>query len=207
LRIAYWFYPAALALMPSAAPAADFWSWHAFDYPIIQRGRLEVAAYGRLRTEGSGLEQTRLGPTLDFNLHPRFSLTGGYYWSEENDDPGWDAVHRLFGGFEAPLVRARGVELSWRGLVERHLEASRPDHTRFRQRIRLETNRRIGPAASVEWLREPRGSTSWRYSAGVLYLGKTFSEIEVAYLYDSRPAADGGDRHGVTTRFSLARRR
>jgi len=202
-------WPLAGLLWIVAAPplAAESRTWHAFDVVVFGGPRLEAIAHARLRSDSvlGSLEQGRAGALARIRVRPRWTLIGGYYFGKEEDQlDQWRNFHRPFAGLETSLVaRDGGVALDTRGLVERILGGSRGDFTRYRQRLRLTTDRRIGPYLATEWFFDALGYRTSRHSAGLRWrLARRFS-LEAGYLLDLRRAELGGLLHVITTQVNL----
>jgi hypothetical protein len=84
--------------------------------------------------------------------------------------------------------------------------SGQPDFSRFRHRLRLSTNGRIGPFAGAEWFFDRMGYLAGRYSGGLRWRCSSWSSLEIGYLYDARSPLLGAPRHGIVTQVFLERR-
>mgnify|MGYP001099221433 CR=1 FL=1 len=196
-----------LVTLTAATPmfGAELWSWHAFDFTLVKNARWDWTLHTRVRSREGALQQGRSGAIGKFQLRPRLSLIAGYYYGREDIQEEWSDFHRPFAGVEIPLVVRGAATLAVRSLAERFLVGERPDFSRFRQRLRLVTDRRLGLLASTEWFFDRQGYLSARYSAGVRWRIFRGGALEVGYLYDARAARAGGPRHGIVTHLLLER--
>jgi hypothetical protein len=197
-----------LLLILTAHPlAAEIRTWHAFDVVVFGGPRLEAIAHARLRYDSvlGSLQQGRAGALARFRVRPRWTLIGGYYFGKEEDHrEQWQNFHRPFAGLEASLVaRDGGVALDTRGLLERILSGSQGDFTRYRQRLRLTTDRQIGPYLATEWFFDSAGYRTSRHSAGLRWRLARRATLEAGYLLDLRRAELGGLLHVITTQVNL----
>jgi len=191
--------------------AGELWSWHTFDVTAVKTSGAEVILHGRLRTGRSfgTLQQGRAGAVAKFRLNKTGTLIGGYYYGKEEDSAeDWRNSHRVFGGMEVPIYRGRGVVVETRGLVERFFAEERPQYSRYRHRVRVQTTRRIGPYVSSEWFFDADGYLSGRYSGGLRWRSVGSRVVEIGYLYDARRAGIGEPRHVIVTQltFDFSRR-
>lgn len=198
----------ALVLLSAGTLAAqELWSWHSVDFTLLKTGGVEWGLHTRLRTREGELQQSRSGTILRFTPHSRITVIGGYYYGRDEDTrEEWQDSHRVFGGAETRVHRWGAATVAARGLVER-FGGGRPSFTRFRNRIRLSTDRRIGPYASGEWLWDAKGYLAGRYSGGLRWRCSSWASIEFGYIYDARSPQLGPPRHGVVTQLLLERRR
>jgi hypothetical protein len=207
LRLGILAVPAVFLASAGSLVAEELWSWHSVDFTVMKTAAFEWGLHTRLRTREGELQQGRSGSILRFRPHPRFSLMGGYYYGREEDTrQEWRNSHRLFGGAEAGVYRKGGVSVAARGLVERFIVDSRPDFMRFRHRLRLSTNHRIGPFVGAEWFFDRKGYLAGRYSGGLRWRCSSWSSVEFGYLYDARSPQLGPSRHGIITNVLLERR-
>jgi hypothetical protein len=198
----------AVLLIASArcASAGEVWSWHALDATIVKTSRAEITLHGRLRTgrDFATLQQGRTGVITRFAIPRHISLIGGYYYGKEEDAAeDWRNLHRVFGGLEAPLYRARGMAIDTRALVERFFVPDSPEFTRYRHRFRLNTAGAIGPYLSSEWFFDAKGYLSSRNGAGIRWRFSPAATLEFGYLYDARRSAIGEPRHVVVTQLRI----
>ncbi len=207
LRLGLLAVPAAFLASTGTLSAEELWSWHAVDFTLLKTPGFEWGLHTRLRTREGEVQQGRSGTILKFKPHSRVSLIGGYYYGKEEDTrEEWRDSHRVFSGAEARVYGKGAVSVAARGLVERFIARSRPDFTRFRQRIRLSTDRRIGPFASGEWFLDVKGYLAGRYSGGLRWRCWSWSSVEFGYLYDARSPLLGVPRHTIITHIFLERR-
>lgn len=184
--------PAAVLASAGTLAAEELWSWHAVDFTLLKTPRFEWGLHNRLRAREGEVQQGRSGTILRFKPHSQLSLIGGdYYGKEEDTREEWRDSHRVFSGAEARVYGKGAVSVAVRGLVERFIADSRPDFTRFRQRIRFSTDRRIGPFASGEWFSDPKGFLAGRYSGGLSWRRLNWSSAECGCLYDARSPKAG----------------
>ncbi len=200
---------AALILLSAGTLAAqELWSWHAVDFQLLEARGVEWNLHTRLRTREGELQQSRSGTILRFTPHSRITVIGGYYYGRDEDThEEWHNSHRVFSGAEVPVYRNGAVSVAARGLVERFVTSARPSFTRFRHRLRLSTDSRVGPYASGEWFWDAKGYLAGRYSGGLRWRGSSWASIEFGYIYDARSPQLGPPRHGVVTQLLLERRR
>ncbi len=186
------------------AGAENFWSWHGFDLIAMKKAGWEITLHSRLRTRQGELQQGRTGAIARREVAPRVSMVSGYYYGKEEDslDEVRD-VHRIFGGGEFTLLRRETAKLAGRTLVEYFFRETRPDSARYRQRLRFEQGRVVGPAVQGEWFFDGEGFLSQRYQAGVRWKVNGWATLEAGYLYDRRRAAIGSNRHAVVTSVTL----
>ncbi len=199
---------AGLLWIVTAPPvAAESRTWHAFDVVVFGGPRLEAIAHARLRYDSvlGSLQQGRAGALARFRMCPGWTLIGGYYFGKEEDHlDRWRNFHRPFAGLEASLLaRDGGVALDTRGLIERILGGSQGDFTRYRQRLRLTTDRRIGPYLATEWFFDAVGYRTSRHSAGLRWRLTRRASLEAGYLLDLRRAELGGLLHVITTQVNF----
>lgn len=188
--------------------AGELWSWHSVDFTLLKARGVEWGLHTRVRTREGELQQSRSGTILRFTPHSRLTVVGGYYYGREEDTrEEWQNSHRVFSGAEARVSRKSGVSVAVRGLVERFATGGRPSFTRFRNRVRLSTDHRIGPFASGEWFWDVKGYLAGRYSSGLRWRSSNWASMEFGYLYDARSPHLGPPRHGVVTQLLLERRR
>ena len=199
-RNAVWF----ILLSCSCARAESFWSWHTFDLVALKQAGWEVTVHSRLRTREGELQQGRTGAILRREAAPRLALLSGYYYGKEEDSVDeFRDVHRMFGGGEITLLRRETVKVAGRTLVEYFFRDTRPDSGRFRQRLRLEQGRAVGPAVQGEWFFDRDGFLSQRYHAGVRWKMNGWATLEAGYLYDRRRASIGLNRHALVTSVAI----
>lgn len=202
----------AVLLISAARPlAAEIRTWHAFDAQVFGSSRLEATLHTRFRYDGvlGSFQQGRAGGVLRFRARPRWALIGGYYYGKEEDHrEQWLNFHRPFAGMEVLLAsRDGGIGLATRGLVERLVGGRSGDFTRYRQRLRLTTDRRLGPYLATEWFFDGRGYLTSRHSAGVRWRFARRASLEAGYLLDLRRADVGGVLHVFTTQMQFDLRR
>ena len=163
-------------------------------------GPVEPLWHVRIRTtpEGGGVAQIRIGPILNFDVHDRATVIAGYYYTRAKEEGFWSTTHRSFGGVEGVLWN-RKVEIDGRSMLERHALASKPDFTRFRNRIRITPPGSTAPYAGVEVFVDAAGLRSVRYSAG---LRRTTTEnliVDIGYFYENGRSPSVANRHMVIT--------
>lgn len=202
------FTTAAVFAWDGTLSGAEPWSWHSVDFTVQKTPRWELALHTRLRTRKGELQQSRSGAIARWKTQRQVSLIGGYYFGKEEDTrEEWQQSHRLFGGAEAGIYSKGGVSVAARGLVERFSAPARRDFTRFRGRIRLTTESRVGPYLGTEWFFDTKGYLAGRYSAGLRWRWSSWSSVEAGYMYDARNPVLGVSRHGIVTHLYLERPR
>lgn len=190
-------------LLASTAGATELFSWHVFDTRLVNQGRFELTLHHRTRTRQDFhyLDQSRFGSIARFNLNPRISLLGGYYFQPQQvRDEVWTKGQRIFAGFEAPLVQRRNSVVSMRALTERHVGTGRADYTRNRTSLRWTMgSRRVRPFLQNELLAVWPHFHSTRNSGGFSIRLSDELSMDVSYLYDLRRTYWGGDRQSIVT--------
>lgn len=201
----------AATLLPGGierAFAGEIWSWHAVDATVLKTSKAEVILHGRLRTGRSfgTLQQGRTGVITKFGIPRNATAIGGYYYGKEEDSAeDWRNFHRMFIGIEAPLHRSHGLRLDTRGIVERFFVVDHPQFSRYRHRIRLRSEGRVGPYFTSEWFFDANGYLSSRHGAGVRWKCAERGALEIGYLYDARRSTIGEPRHVIVTQVTLDR--
>ena len=104
-----------------------------------------------------------------------------------------------------PLHRSHGLRLDTRGIVERLFVVDRPQFSRYRHRIRLSSERRVGAYFTSEWFFDANGYLSSRHGAGVRWKCSEWGALEIGYLYDARRPGIGEPRHVIVTQVTLDR--
>lgn len=184
--------------------AQEVWSWHSFDFALLKARGVEWGLHTRLRTREGELQQGRSGTILRFTPRSPVTLIGGYYYGREEDTrEEWQNSHRVFAGAEARVYRRGAVSVTTRGLVERFATSARPSFNRYRYRLRLSTNQRIGPYTSGEWFWDAKGYLAGRYQGGLRWRGSRWAAVEFGYMYDARSPHLGPSRHGLVTQLFL----
>ena len=108
-------------LAGAAVCAQETETQHGFDATLPLTKKLDVLLHTRLRTQPDrlGLYQIRSGPIFSYDVTPRWSLLGGYYYAQqENRDQDFIAGHRLFGGLYGSLFQRGRAALDGRALYE-----------------------------------------------------------------------------------------
>jgi hypothetical protein len=188
--------------------AQEMWSWHSVDFALIKARGVEWGLHTRLRTQEGELQQGRSGTILRYTPHSRITVIGGYYYGREEDTrEEWQNSHRVFSGAEARVFQHGAVSVASRGLIERFVSSGRPSFNRFRHRVRLSSDRRIGPFASGEWFWDVKGYLAGRYQGGLRWRGSRWASVEFGYMYDARSPHLGPPRHGVVTQLLFEPRR
>jgi hypothetical protein len=183
----------------SFSALSELQTQHVFE-SSAKMGPLEPLLHFRIRTtpQGGGLAQIRTGPILNFDVHDRVTLIGGYYFIREQEERSWTTTHRWFGGAEVAVWK-RGIEVDARSLLERFVVVSAPDYTRFRNRVRISPPGTTAPYVSVEASFDADGLRSMRYSAGIR---RTIVEeliVDIGYFYENRRPGASPDRHVIGT--------
>jgi hypothetical protein len=191
-----------LSLAAFAVPvhAADFLSQHLLEVLLEPASKVEWTVLTRVRAQqnSSDLYQVRLGTYADFALHPRFSLTAGYLFTQEEEDfSQWQTGHRLYGGVTVPLTES----LETRGRVERFL-GSGTGYTRYRQRFLYEFKTRLQPYVSAEAFLDAHGLQTTRWGVGFQPKVKRSLEVDFGYIFDDQKNSLGGQRHFITSSFT-----
>jgi len=102
---------------------------------------------------------------------------------------------------------SRRARLASRTLVERFIAVPGLDFSRYRQRLRWSANHKVGPYLSTEWFFDAKGYLSARHGGGVRWQCKSWSWLEVGYLYDDRSPKLGPKRHMIVTQMFFSRLR
>jgi hypothetical protein len=182
---------------------------HALDATLPLHRKLEVTLHARVRTRPGdhGIYQTRAGPLVSWDWHPRASWIAGYYYAEEERDPIDEAIgrHRYFGGGELVAASNDATVLDTRILVERFIFRTEPDFSRYRGRLRLNSKARLGPYTSSEFFFDRQGWRSTRIAGGVRWRITESYEIDFGYFYEPRRAEFGSARHMFITSFHYKR--
>jgi hypothetical protein len=180
--------------------AADFLSQHLLEVLLEPAPGVEWTILTRARAQrnSTDLYQARVGTYADFAVHPRFSLTAGFLFTEEeNDTSSWESVHRLYGSVNIPLTQA----LETRGRVERFL-GSGTGYTRYRQRFLYEFKTRLQPYISLEAFLDAHGLQTTRWGVGIQRKVMQSLEVDFGYIFDDRKTSLGGQRHFITSSFT-----
>lgn len=199
---------ALLFVAAAALCAEEVWTLHGFDFGLIRTKRIEVDLHTRFRTNEhmTNFQQGRSGAVVRWNAVRRFTAIGGYYFGQQEDGlDEWARFHRLFGGGEALVYRNERVRLTSRTLVERFVAAPVADFNRYRQRMRLSVDGKVGPYLSSEWFFDAEGYLSARHGGGVRWKWASWSWVEFGYLYDDRSPRLGPLRHMIVTQMFFGR--
>ena len=185
------------------ANAAELYSWHGFDTPVVTNKRYEVVLHGRVRSrhELQYLDQARVGGIFRWKLGARvIPFAGAYYQPQQVRAHQWTEGSRYFGGAEAPFKLGDSLALTTRLVAERFVGTGRPDYNRYRSFARLVIGRgRIAPYLQDEWLAVRQGFHSTRNSGGLRVRVSPKLSIEGGYLFDYRRTFWGGDRQAIVT--------
>jgi hypothetical protein len=172
---------------------------HAFDVTLPLKPRLELVLHSRLRTQpgGLGFYQVRAGPIASWDVAPRISLLGGYYYAQQERQIDHDFIggHRLFAGTEIALLDTRRLSVDQRVLTERFLSDAADDFTRYRLRSRLSAKGSVAPYTSHEFFFDAQGWRSNRHSAGIRCSLLPALQVDLGYLYEHRRTGVGPHRH------------
>jgi hypothetical protein len=181
------------------AAHADVQTQHILDSSVTI-GPVEPLWHFRVRTspQGGGVSQIRTGPILNFTVHDRATLIGGYYYTRAKEERSWTTTHRSFGGLEVAAWERR-VEIDVRSLMERFSVLSASDYTRLRNRIRISPPGATAPYIGVEAFVDADGLRSMRYSAGIRRTITDELIVDIGYFYENRRSATGSDRHMLGT--------
>ncbi len=199
---------ALLYLGAGAMRAQEVWTLHGFDYGLIRTKHIEVDLHTRFRTNQhlTNFQQGRSGAVLRWNAQRRFTAIGGYYFGQQEDGRDeWTNFHRVFGGGEALVHRGERMRLTSRTLVERFIAAPGIDFNRYRQRVRLSVDGKVGPYLSSEWFFDAQGYLSARHGGGIRWKWSSWSWLEAGYLYDDRSSRLGPKRHMIVTQMFFGR--
>ena len=199
---------ALLYLGAGAMRAQEVWTLHGFDYGLIRTKHIEVDLHTRFRTNQhlTNFQQGRSGAVLRWNAQRRFTAIGGYYFGQQEDGRDeWTNFHRVFGGGEALVHRGGRMRLTSRTLVERFIAAPGIDFNRYRQRVRLSVDGKVGPYLSSEWFFDSQGYLSARHGGGIRWKWSSWSWLEAGYLYDDRSSRLGPKRHMIVTQMFFGR--
>jgi hypothetical protein len=185
------------------ATAAELYSWHGLDTPVVTNKRYEVALHARLRSrhELQYLDQIRVGGIIRWKLSARvIPFVGTYYQPQQRVAHQWSEGSRYFGGAEAPFRLGDSLALTTRLVAERFVGTGRPDYNRYRSSERLVIGRkRIAPFLQNECLAVRQGFHSTRNSGGLRVRVSPQLTIEGGYLFDYRRTAWGGNRQAIVT--------
>ncbi len=196
-----------LAVCAAGATAADFQSWHSFDFASYLSGRTELVVHSQVRTHSrfTGLNQFRIGPVLNYAARPRLRLVAGYYYRDvESSGSDWQIYHRIFAGMENPIIDGR-IGVQSRTYLEHCYGSASTPFNRLRQRMLVRWNRGVSPYAAVEGFFRSAGVQLVRYAAGVQRRLSGPVRLDITYYYEDDKT--GADRHVITTglRFDLGR--
>jgi hypothetical protein len=189
-----------LKLLPLACFVAhgEVQTQHIMD-TSVKMGPLEPLWHFRVRTtpQGGGVSQVRTGPILNFDVHKRATLIGGYYYTRAKEERSWSTTHRAFTGVEVSAWD-RKIEIDVRSMVERHFVISGRDYGLFRNRVRISPPGSTAPYIGAEVFVDADGLRSMRYSTGIR---RTITEdllVDIGYFYENRRSGDP-DRHMLGT--------
>lgn len=196
------------AACATALPAADFESWHAFDFVPLARKWFDLTIHTQLRTRSRfhEISQFRFGPIARYTVHPNIRLAGGYYYRDQEDSrEDWSDSHRVFFGIENPFSRGR-IGFQSRTYLERFFGGSGGTYNRFRHRLRAGYAGKVEPYAAAEYFLVAQGLQMVRYMAGIQRRLPHGARLDVAYYYDNYHL--GRDRQVLVTsiRFGGGRR-
>jgi predicted porin len=198
-----------LIVLIATLPAADFESWHSFDFVPVASEKFELTIHTQLRTRSrfQELSQFRFGPIARYSLHPNVRVAGGYYYRDLEDvGRDWSDSHRVFVGIENPFSRGR-VNIQSRAYLEHYFGATVSPYNRFRHRFRVEWSRKVEPYAAAEYFVVAEGLQAVRYMAGIQRRLSHGARLDIAYYYDDFHL--GTDRQALVTslRFDFGRDR
>ena len=192
-----------LVLSSGLATAAELYSWHGFDTPVVANRRYDVALHARLRSrhELHYLDQLRMGGTIRWRLSARLiPFAGAYYQPQQLRAHQWTEGSRYFGGAEAPFKLTDSLALTARLVAERFVGTGRPDYNRYRSSERLLIGRgRLAPYLQNEWLAVRQGFQATRNSGGLRVRVSPQLSFEGGYLFEIRRTAWGGNRQAIVT--------
>jgi hypothetical protein len=184
-----------LLCLTSFAVWAEVQTQHIVDTSLAI-GPVEPLWHFRVRTtpQGGGVSQIRTGPILNFDVHSRVTVIGGYYYSRAKEEDSWKITHRAFGGVEA-VAWKRKAEVDVRSLLERFTVISAPDYSRFRNRIRVSPAGATAPYAGLEVFVDATGLRSLRYSAGIRREITDELIVDFGYFYEHGRSSAVSNRH------------
>ncbi len=197
-----------MLLAAGSLHAEEVWTLHGFDYGLIRSRRIEVDLHTRFRTNQhmTNFQQGRSGAVLRWNAHRRLTAIGGYYFGKQEDSlDELTNFHRVFGGGEALVYGGERMRLTSRTVVERFIAAPGEDFNRYRQRLRLSVDGRVGPYVTSEWFFDAKGYLSARHGGGVRWNWRSWSWVEAGYLYDDRSSRLGPERHMLVMQMYFVR--
>lgn len=146
---------------------------HITNLEFTLNSRTTLQLHSRLRTRDAIREffQVRFGPIVQFNVNPRVTAIGGYYYIDQHY-PGrqaaeWDDFNRYFGGASVRLVQRRKITVDWRNLAERFHTIPGGDFTRLRSRGSVNLNRRSWTTGATFEVLRANGTTFFRTGGGI----------------------------------------
>jgi hypothetical protein len=176
-------------------------TYHTFDIDVPTAHGVNVTLHSRLRTQprGIGFYEARFGPIVNWRMNSRSTLSGGYYFAEQNNESGYRIVQRPFAGASTTILSTARTDLSARMVVERTLTPTAADYNRYRGRLRLGGTRRLAPYTSFELFLDRHGWRSHRLAGGMRAAVGAHWRVDGGYFFESRRTDAGGDRHVWTT--------
>jgi len=181
----------------------DAESMHITNLEFTLNSRTTLQLHSRLRTRDAVREffQARFGPIVQFNVNPRVTAIGGYYYIDQHH-PGrkaaqWDDFNRYFGGASVRLVQHRKITVDWRNLIERFHKIPGGDFTRVRSRGGVNLNFRQWTTVGTFEMLRATNVTFFRTGAGI---NRRMNRVMTMGLgYELRQAPNRALSHIVVT--------
>ncbi|MBM3787588.1 MAG: DUF2490 domain-containing protein [Acidobacteria bacterium] len=174
------------------------------EFAVSKKAMLQVHTRFRTRDAYREFFQLRFGPILNYNVHKRVTLIGGYYFIEQRfPSPRkrqWEDFNRYFGGASVRLVDRKRLTLDWRNVIERFHTVPGGDYTRVRTRASLGTSfKRVWlPLTSFELL---RAQDRFTVRAGAGINRRINREIVAGFGYEMRQYPNRSIGHIVVSNF------
>ena len=176
---------------------------HITNFEFTLNSRTTVQLHSRLRTRDAIREffQVRFGPIVQFNVNPRVTAIGGYYYIDQHY-PGrqaaeWDDFNRYFGGASVRLVQRRKITVDWRNLAERFHTIPGGDFTRLRSRGSVNLNRRSWTTLGTFEVLRANGTTFFRTGGGISR--RMYRVLTVGLGYELRQSPSRALSHIIVT--------
>jgi hypothetical protein len=196
-------FPAAvLALLAFPCPAQehDVTALSQFNasFSLSEKTRLTLHTRLRFNHDMGDFYQFRGGPIVFYDWKSRLQWQAGWYFIEQEGVRGAIPIQRPWGGAQMRVYGNGRFSVDWRNLLERHMYAGPEDFTRFRTRISVNFQPKVGwqPFANVEAL-ALKGHVIGRYGAGMGYTTEGGHLFGVGYEY--RPDVLRPGSHVITT--------
>jgi hypothetical protein len=191
------------ARTPAEAQDANFWP--TLDATLYRKGGLRATYFGQLRFDDTQVApaQFMTGPVLRYDGSKHSHITAGYYYRRgERADFEW-AQHRWFGSFEYDFVERERWRFRARTMVERFVGGTRPDFTRYRERLLVESRGSRSMYGSAEWMLDRHGLQVLRVGGGIRVRTSDQMEVDVFYGVDRRRDPVRRNIHLVITTFRV----